>query len=431
MKKTFTRFTKHGFVFNVLDLPGTDLFKFEIVNKKGAYIEKIVEDSIGKKVYGISHLVEHLSFKSTLDYTTEEINDILRNNGDSNATTTHHSIDYYFKTISKNARLAIKVMLNIALNDLRKITDKDFKAEKSIVSNEVLGYLDDSQASFYRSANTCISNYHDEHNVTGVFDTIQTFEIDDVIYIKNHFLEKKDFEFNITYDSTRDTSIDDILNYIITQTKRFSFKESDDEFNMLYNNNIGEFNKGNFILNSTSSRRMNYILFDILEDTYLGDYVLDYLNVKAGLTSIDDVLREQNELVYSAGIYHTIFKKRGFALFICDIEIGNEKILMESLIESINKTADEFDLAKYDKYMSSIQIDRIIDNVNQNSYNDLFDFAIWDTDTFSDFEELFMNDIDKAFVIMDEISLSFENMKESLETIKLAINEKSYAMVTN
>ena len=431
MKKTFTRFLKHGFVFNILDLPGTDLFKFEVINKKGAYIEKIVEKSIGKKVYGISHLVEHLSFKSTLDYTTEEINDILRNNGESNASTTHESIDYYFKTISKKARLAIKVMLNIALNDLTKISNKEFNTEKSIVSNEVLGYLDDSQSSFYRSAKTSISNYDDEHNVTGIFETIQTFEIEDVICIKSHFLEKKDFEFNITYDSTKDASIDDILSYIITQSQRFKFKESDDEFNMLYNNNTGEFNKGNFILNSTSSRRMNFILFDILEDTYLGDYVLDYLNEKAGLTSIDDVLREQNELVYSAGIYHTLFKNRGFAVFICDIEVGNEKILMESLIESINKTADDFNLAKYDKYMSSIQIDRIIDNVNQNSYDDLFAFATWDTDTFSDFEELFMNDIDKAFVIMDEISLSFENMKELLETIKLAINEKRYAMVTN
>ncbi len=90
--RTFKTIIRNGKKFNLLTLPGTNFFQFRIFNNYGANIERIVKEKTGKNVYGISHLIEHLSFKSTKDYTTDELIKITRNEGACNAGTSHDRI---------------------------------------------------------------------------------------------------------------------------------------------------------------------------------------------------------------------------------------------------------------------------------------------------------------------------------------------------
>ena len=131
--KTFKTVIKNGKRFNLLTLPDTNFFKFEIINNYGSNIERVIKDKTGKNLYGISHFIEHLGFKSTKDFTTEELIVITKNDGICNASTDYDKIKYWFETTADNIDLAIKLMCNVAFNDLTKINQKEFDTEKNVV----------------------------------------------------------------------------------------------------------------------------------------------------------------------------------------------------------------------------------------------------------------------------------------------------------
>jgi hypothetical protein len=86
MKKTFNTHFIDNARINLLTLPGSNYFKIEIVSYYGANIERVYEKMTGKNVYGISHLIEHLAFKNSKDFTTQELMEISKNEGTSSNT---------------------------------------------------------------------------------------------------------------------------------------------------------------------------------------------------------------------------------------------------------------------------------------------------------------------------------------------------------
>jgi hypothetical protein len=79
--RTFIQKKVGNLHFNILNLPNSNFFRFEIVNKFGSNIERLYKDLHNENVYGISHLVEHLSFKSPMDYDTKTLNKLLSSKG--------------------------------------------------------------------------------------------------------------------------------------------------------------------------------------------------------------------------------------------------------------------------------------------------------------------------------------------------------------
>lgn len=431
IKKTFRQVVVNGFQFNFLDLPGTDLFKFEILNKKGSNIERVMQEVIGKDVYGISHLIEHLSFKSTRDFTTDEINLLLRNDGTFNAGTTFDRISYWFKTISVKSDLAIKLVCNISFNDLKDITSEEFRIEKDVVSNEVEGYLDIPKTKFNFGAKGKISGLHKDDTLIGVPSTINTFNLEDVIFIKKHFLNLSDHSFNIIYDSTKGKTQKDIVASVLKEVESFELSKLDKTIDAKYFDMMGKFNHGEFTLDSKSKKRLYYGLFDIVKDSITSEYVSRYLTNLSGKTSLTDLIREQNGLSYSLGMVETLNAGKYYTAFICDSPKGSEKQILDLFSQSINQTADNFTFEKYEKFIESITIKRTLENVNQNNYAVLFDFPIWDKDTLLKYSDILAVDVDKALYIMDKESGSYQNMKAQLNLIKFNLNSGKYAMVTN
>ncbi len=81
MNKTFRRITQNGRRFQLLTLPGANLYKFEIINLYGANIEREIEKSLGTNVYGLSHFIEHLGFRAPKDFSTNTLMDLLKTEG--------------------------------------------------------------------------------------------------------------------------------------------------------------------------------------------------------------------------------------------------------------------------------------------------------------------------------------------------------------
>lgn len=431
MKKTFKQIINDGNTFNFLDLPGTNLFKFEVVCSKGAHIERVLNKKFDRNFFGISHLIEHIKFKRTKDFTTDELWDILFNEGQFNASTGHSKISYWFKTISDKKKTAINVVCNIAFNDFSKIPEEEFLSERKTVCNEANDALNKIDTMFYRDARCIISGHDKEDNVIGLSDTVKTFSLDDIKCVNKYFLNKQNQSFNIIYDSTRGESQDDIIKLIKDEISRFDFTQIDEDINKKYIDSLGDLKIGTHVIESKSKQKKHYMLLDVISDSFTSDYTTRYLNDLSGASSLFKMIREDAGLSYSPHSGEIIFANKYFVVFSCDVTFGTEDDMLNIFSKSINDTCDNFALESYNKLLSTLQLDRTISFTNQNLYAELFSFAYWDKIVFKKYEKLLSEDIDVAYFEMDKQSGSYEAIKRQLEAMKIAVNNKQYALVTN
>lgn len=431
MKKTFKQLNIDGITFNLLDLPHTGLYKIQIMSKKGAHIEKLLEQDTGKNLYGISHLIEHISFKRTKDYSTEELWILLRNEGKFNASTWHDKINYWFKTTLDRSKLANKIVCNIAFNDLKSIPEFEFIIERDTVYNESKKAHDNESSMFYRNAKIKISNYNKEDNVIWIPETIKTFSLEDVISAKKYFLTRSNHIINITFDSSLYKSEDEIISDFLCEFKRFELRNEDIIMNNRYTNIQSNFNIWTYCVKNNWKQKLNYLLLDVIDDIYTSNYTTQFINTLSGNSSLFHLIREKNWLSYSPTMFESLYSGKNVVVFTCDVTRGNEGKMLSLLIQSINESVDNFTPETHKKLLDTMILNRMISFVNQNNYEMLFHFSIFDNKTYLNYKISLSNDIDKAFIEMDKMSASYENIKSQLDLMKTSINEKKYIIVTN
>ena len=202
MARSYKQITQNNKTFNMLALPGTNFFKIELINMMGSNIERVYGEKFDKNVFGISHFIEHLAFRSPKDYTSPELLKHLKQDGTYNASTDYDRINYWFQTTMDRIDLGIKLIANIALNNLDRIPQDEFNTERKVVFNEAKRYADDDQTMFWFNSTKSLTGYTDEDNVIGIPETIDTFTQSDCIAIKNSFLQSAETIFNVTFDPT-------------------------------------------------------------------------------------------------------------------------------------------------------------------------------------------------------------------------------------
>ena len=428
--KTFKTIIKNGRKYNFLALPNTDFFKFEIINMYGSNVERVIEDKYGKNLYGISHFIEHLSFKSTKDFTSEQLMDIGKNEGIFNASTNHDRINYWFQTIIDNIDTAIKFVCNVSQNDLTKISENEFSIEKDVVYNESKRTYDDLQTTFYRNSKSELLGYHKEDNVIGIPSTIDGFTLKEAIAVKNTFLNHNDYKYNITYDST---IIDEesIIEKIEAELKRFEISSSS-----IYNINDNEYKQylkypenKEVLVDNKSEQAMTSITINSVDNTLVTSAAVNYLWRLASNTSLNDIIRIKNGLTYGINLYTSIFSYKPYITFSCDVTRGNEYKLIELFKESINLTADNFTKEKYDKYMKTMKLKRTISNLNLPAYEIWFNFDYMQSKDLDPVRDILANNIDEAYKYVDSKIITFEKMNEDIQNIKTLVNEGKFAKV--
>jgi predicted Zn-dependent peptidase len=431
LKKTFQTIISEGKKFNFLALPASNYFKIEIVNHIGSNIERVYESLSGKNVYGLSHLVEHLAFKSSKDFTTEEILNMGKNSGSYNAGTTYDYIDYFFETTSENNELAIKYVFNVAYNDLKNISDEEFASEKNVVYNEAKRYADDDQTMFYYKAGAVAAGYHDEDYVIGIPETIATFCLEDAINIKNLFLQNQNITFNICYDPTR-LSQEEIINKISMQLKRFEPVELG-QYQLdatLYKSMLKFPRSGKFLIDSQAEQAMNMFMIPLQADAITSDFVSKYLESFADKTSLNDVIREQNGLTYGIEAFLETFSHRPYLLISCDVSMEEEEKFIRLFRESINNSVDNFNQEAYEKFIDAARLKRILAHVNLIRYEAFFQLDKIDSTCLEPYRDTLLEDVDEAYAKMYQL-ISFEVMQKNLEIFRKTINENSFARMSN
>lgn len=95
-----------------------------------------------KHEHGITHLVEHLMFKSTKKRTSDEITRDLETCGARvNAWTSFDATCFYFDALPENVEKCTEIYADMLMN--KQITPEEFKLEKSVVCQEIAMYDDD------------------------------------------------------------------------------------------------------------------------------------------------------------------------------------------------------------------------------------------------------------------------------------------------
>mgnify|MGYP001037531502 CR=1 FL=1 len=431
MNRTFKSIERKGRKYNILALPNTNFFKFEIINKYGSNIERIYEERTGKNVYGIAHFVEHLGFRATKDYTTEELLRELKNEGTYNASTNYDRINYWFQTDMTRTQKAINLVCNYALNDLSKIPQDEFEIERKVVFNEAKRYADDDQTMFYFDIDKSLCGFHDEDNVIGIPETIDTFTLEDATAIKDIFLNNGSNIFNITYDPTILTQ-DEVITMIEIEMSRFTpLNISEAVTQEQYNASLKAPKNITAKVENESEQHMTWINLDVVDNHITANYANSFIASMSPENSLNDLIREKNGLTYGVHFSTTLSSYKPYTYFACDVSKGTEDKLMELFNESINKVADSWNSETFEKFMDAKKLKRSMSLLDQKNYGSWHNTATWYPHIIEDLEEILASDLDAAYIAMEEKYTSEAQIREYLVNIKNVVNSKDFGLVTN
>ena len=430
--RTFKTLIKNGRKFNLLTLPGTNYFNFEIINMFGSNIERIYQQKTGKNVYGIAHLIEHLAFKSTKDYTTAQLINIKKSEGICNASTNYDRVNYWFETVMEKKEKSIKFVCNIALNDLSKITQKEFDIEKKVVFNEAKRYVDDDQTMFYFNSTGALAGYDKEDNIIGLPKTIETFTLEDAIAIKNIFLNHDKIVYNVTFDSEL-CSEEEILCLIEKELDRFKTKEkaSVAVSNEEYLQHIKYPQIGDFKVDNEAEQVMTLLNFDAVKNILISSSVCSYLSKLAEETSLDDLIRQKNGLTYGVYMFSDTISYKPYITFACDVSKGSEEKLMELFKESIGKSLENWDEIKHKKFIQTAKLKRTMQLLDQKAYTGWFDICDKQEEVLDDYREDLAKNIDMVYEKIDNELITYENMRDAMEKLLKLIQNEKFGKVSN
>jgi predicted Zn-dependent peptidase len=427
MNKSIKQVIQNNRKYSIVKLPDTNFFKIEIINWKGSNIERVYEKLKGKKVYGISHLIEHLSFKSTKDYTSEDLNESLKQNGSYNASTSYDRINYYYETTMNKIDKAINIACNVAFNDLTKISQEEFEMERNVVSNEAKRYKDDSQTSFYLQLSTQQFGYEKDDNIIGSVEIIDNLKLEDCIEIKNIFLNNEDHTFVIVYDP-KIMDLNTILAKVENEINRFHINDNmDEKYNKEYKELLGKHHIGEYLEETDSEQVMTSIIFDRYDDVYITKFTSRYLSSMAPGISLNDYIREKNGLTYGItfDVEQTNYSQR--LMFACDVSPGTEDLMFELFVKSINECADTFTEENHIMFLDSLKLKTAMRLLNQKEYigfaKDMFEHNDWNR-----ISKWFEEDSGTAVYKLIE-DLTFDKMKNNMNLLKDLVNNKKYCII--
>lgn len=389
MKKTLKTLQLKNDTINLLTLPGSNFFRFEIVNQKGSDIEREYKN---KKIYGLSHFIEHLSFKSPRDYTTEQLNYLINNKGEHNASTDYNRIDYWFQTNTDNAELALSLVCNYAFNDLKKISKNEFETEKNVVINEINRYLDDPQEIFANDLYKTMFSLKKEDNVLGTMEIIKELTLEDAIELKKKFLTFTNL-YNIVYDPLI-ISEKKVLKLLKTELKKWNINSYCKDY---YPNLIEK--NGYIKIKNKAKQSLTGIVLNLENNLKINvlDEVVHYIREYADETSLNNYIREKNGLTYGIFFDNWTVMKKHYITFLADVEKGNEELLYQLFEKSILNTVNSFNKEKFDKFIESRLLKSTIERLSQEVYTEIFDIVRLFPYYVEENKEILEKDLDKFF----------------------------------
>lgn len=341
-------FKKDGITFWLLDLPNSNKFSYEIRFDLGSSIERIYP----KEIYGCTHFIEHLSFKSTRDYDTQTLNKNLKKYGYGNATTSFDYMNFFMESNLDYKEIVVDLVNNIALNDLTRLNIHELNIERDIVSSEIKMYSDDPKDNFNMLSQCKLFNLDINDNICGSVDVINNISKEDLIKIKSLFLHKENISVIIQYDPVEDIDalIDNLIipkinNFIGDKIldKEFKDKYLSQDLNLNYNNPS--------IIIPLKDLEQDYIkiVFENINKLNL-NFTLDYLNYYSE-NSLYEIIREKEGLTYYVSLGHLKVIQKDYIVLFSEIKKDNIDKFIRLFKQTLDSVISNLTIEQYDNYM--------------------------------------------------------------------------------
>jgi predicted Zn-dependent peptidase len=392
----------HNIEYSVMDLPGTNFFKFEIHSEMGAHIErsypKTLPEHETKNIYGISHLIEHMSFKSPADYTTDGLMANLKRYGTYNAWTNFEEVAYYFETLAdrENVMWAISMVFNIAFNDLSKVTQEEFETERNVVYNEIKRYHDDAQTMFSFRFSPNIYGNNEFDDILGDPETLIKFDLETLQEVKRIFINEAPLTMTITYDSTR-MNLDDIFSMIDAEREKLNPMHPKLEYTYdMYLEGIKsvewDYRIKQVASDASQHLYMAAIRVPVPEMSVLARACASYIGQSAHNESLNEIIREQHGLTYGISFSVEEMTNKELAMvFSCDVEPQNADLLDTLFVDTLRAVVENLTEEKFNNYKETLLLKDTMALLNQRALMNLHNWPNNCTD-FGKYEELFKED---------------------------------------
>lgn len=147
------------------------LFTMSVFFKRGS-----LHEPDGLK--GVSHVLEHMAFRKTRDYTSEDISRLSEMYGGYlNAFTSKEITSFYIKGFRENLGLFIRLLANICFYP--EFTEEDLEQEKRIICEEINSTLDNPEEYLGEIAEELIfEGCSLQHPVSGTVESVQAITME-------------------------------------------------------------------------------------------------------------------------------------------------------------------------------------------------------------------------------------------------------------
>ena len=141
---------------------------------------------------GLTHLLEHMLFKSNSKYTAREMNRIIEfAGGDWNGSTYWDSMTIYFDVLSKGLLKVLDVLDSVIMN--RSFDPVEFKNEKYVVLTELENNFNDPVARIYQLGLRALFGDSDLGSpISGYRETVESITLEDLIELKERIFRGND-----------------------------------------------------------------------------------------------------------------------------------------------------------------------------------------------------------------------------------------------
>lgn len=411
-----------------LNLQGLNNFRYMVQQNKGALIERHLteKDSESRSYYGLSHLLEHLSFKSTAKYSTEQVSDFIKKKGYYNATTNLKKVKYFMDSTMENITSVIDVINHVAFNDMTKVSLKELEIEKNIVQQEINEYRSNIEHILNVDIEREIYTLNQHEDVLGSVQDIQNTTLEQLIEMKKHFITTNS-EIYIAYDSLK-MSEEYIANALKLSLKDFPNLQNKEE--TFFTNYIPKaFNKERIIVKS-SYEPLDVRMYIQTKQHHSIPYgaAMHYLGNNSD-QSLFENFREAKGLAYNA--YARVLNFVGTNDRYAILAAATQKQYLDEFIQSCKESArnvlEGYNLQLFENLKDTYYIQETLKSSNPNRLLYLANYLIENGYMDYNSEELkenilqFYNQIIEKEFTLDKIRNVLEEVNDNIQNNKYTL----------
>ncbi len=326
MKNAQTTTLSNGLRVITLERPQVETVSLGIWVKTGAAYET-------KANNGISHFLEHMSFKGTKTRTavqiSEEIEDV---GGQSNAYTSREFTAYYAKMMKEDAELAVDVLTDSIKNSI--FPEEELIKEREVVIQEIKQTLDTpDDIVFDYFQETAFPNQAVGRSILGPIETVRSFNRNSLIsYINSNYAAE-----NMVLCAVGNIKHETFVKLVKDRMEDFRPKTNFVTEKQIY--------KGGFFIERKPIEQSHVVLgfeaYPYKDERYYAAAILSTI-LGGGMSSrLFQEIREKRGLVYSVYSFTAAHCATGVFGIYAGTEAKQVPVLMPVVVDEIKKICNE------------------------------------------------------------------------------------------